>query len=327
MAKLTLSFRNKTLKIFPLTEDEMVIGREPACSIHIDSLAAQPMHACIRREGESYRLIALQDDDLPRIGDTAVESHVLADGDHFQIGKHTLTFTTEAPAMAVERVAHPAEHPVSGWLQITNGSNIGRTIHLERALTRLGKAGKRSAMISRRKDGYNLSHLEGSSPPEVNGVSIGTRSQLLRHGDRVRIGKLQLQFFVEGAPEPGADPDPASTEGPQRGYTRVAFSSPASLSQGQATWETQVIDVSVKGTRVAKPEGWDGREGDTYDLTIRLAKDTHVHMSVRVAHMDEHEIGFHCVHIGPDSVAHLRHIVETNLGSAHLLDRDLAALA
>lgn len=327
MAKLILSFRNKTLKIFPITEDEMVIGREPACSIHIDSLAAQPMHACIRREGETYRLIALQDEDLPRIADKAVEDHILSDGDHFQIGKHTLTFTAEAPAMVAERVVHRAGQPASGWLQIMNGSHIGRTIHLERAMTRLGKTGKRSAMISRRKDGYHISHLEGSSPPEVNNVSIGTQSHLLRHGDRVQIGKLQLQFFVDGASEADPGTGPASTDDPQRAYTRVAFNSPASLSQGDATWETHVIDVSVKGTRVTKPEGWDGRKGEVYDLTIDLAEDAAIHMSVSVAHMDEHEIGFHCLHIDPDSVATLRHIVEVNLGNAHLLERDLAALA
>ena len=327
MAKLILSFRNKTLKIFPITEDEMVIGREPACNIHIDSLAAQPMHACIRREGETYRLIALQDADLPRINDQSVADHILSDGDHFQIGKHTLTFTAEAPAMVVERVVHLAAKSSNGWLQIMNGSHIGRTIHLERALTRLGKAGKRSAMISRRKDGYHISHLEGSSPPEVNDVPIGTRSQLLRHSDRVQIGKLQLQFFVDGEAglEPGADP--ASTDAPQRAYTRVAFNSPASISQSEASWETHVIDVSVKGTRLALPEGWDGQEGDVYDLTIHLAEDAAIHMSVRVAHMDEHEIGFHCLQIDSDSVAHLRHVVEVNLGSAHLLERDLTALA
>ena len=54
MAKLTLSFKDKKLKIFPITGQDLVVGRDPACTVHIDSLAVQPRHARIFADG-AYR--------------------------------------------------------------------------------------------------------------------------------------------------------------------------------------------------------------------------------------------------------------------------------
>lgn len=328
MAKITLSFKNKTLKIFPLLEEEIVIGREPACQIHIDSLAVQPMHACIRREADDqFRLIALQDEDLIVIDDKPHEEYILRDGDHFQIGKHTLGFSSDRGAVVAEPVDMPAAETKTGWFQIMNGSNIGRTIRLERALTRVGKTGKRSAMISRRDDGYYISHLEGSKPPRVNDEPIGSRSQILCEGDRVKLGGLELQFFVDGAPpEEDATPDNA-TAARQRAYTRIAFESPAVLSQDNLNWDTRLIDVSIKGALIEKPEDWSGRKGDRCELTAFIAADTTIEMQVEVAHVSDEQVGLQCVKIDVDGIAHLRRIVELNLGNIDLLDRDLAALA
>lgn len=328
MAKITLSFKNKTLKIFPLLEEEIVIGREPACQIHIDSLAVQPMHACIRREGDyQYRLISLQDDELLVIDDQPHEEYILRDGDQFQIGKHTLRFNADKGTVVAEKVDRAAKEPNTGWLQIMNGSNIGRTIRLDRALTRVGKTGKRSAMISHRGDGYHISHLEGSKPPKVNGDPIGSRSQALQEGDRVKLGGLELQFFVDSAPPLDDTDSTDNNTAQQRSYTRIAFESPAILAQDNLTWDTHLIDVSIKGALIQKPDEWAGREGDTCELTVFVTPDTAIEMSVEVAHMSGDQVGFHCTRIDVDGIAHLRRIVELNLGNIDLLDRNLAALA
>ena len=53
MAKLTLSFKDRKLKVFALAPGECVIGRDPGCTIAIDSLAVASRHARIRCEHES----------------------------------------------------------------------------------------------------------------------------------------------------------------------------------------------------------------------------------------------------------------------------------
>ena len=47
MSKLTLSFKGKVLKVFPVLKGSMTLGSDPSCTLHIDSLAIQPQHAQI----------------------------------------------------------------------------------------------------------------------------------------------------------------------------------------------------------------------------------------------------------------------------------------
>ena len=53
MAKLTLAFKDRKLKIFAIPAKECLIGRDPDCLIAIDSLAVQPRHARITSTDES----------------------------------------------------------------------------------------------------------------------------------------------------------------------------------------------------------------------------------------------------------------------------------
>lgn len=166
MAKLTLSFKDKKLKIFPISGPELVVGRDPACSVHIDSLAVQPLHARIYTDGEYFCIENLQTDDPVQINHKPLaEPATLQDGDQIQVGKHTLSFSSE-PANEGVVVNHaPQRRVLTGWLQIMSGSHLGRTIRLDRAMTRLGKSGQESAIIVRREDGYFIPISKASIRP------------------------------------------------------------------------------------------------------------------------------------------------------------------
>ncbi|HLP29875.1 MAG TPA: FHA domain-containing protein, partial [Geothrix sp.] len=56
MSTLTLSFKGMNLKTLTLAEGEMVIGSDPGCAIHIDSLAVQPRHAAVVTKGSASTL-------------------------------------------------------------------------------------------------------------------------------------------------------------------------------------------------------------------------------------------------------------------------------
>ncbi len=202
MSRLTLSFKGKVLKIFPLEKDEVVIGSAPDSDIAIDSLAVHEKHARLSRSGGDW---LLEDLDSPggtfvngqRIGEQALKS-----GDEIAIGKHTLevefdALTAEAIAEDSELTLEPIRKPKSAWLQLMNGQNVGKTISLNRNLNNLGKPGVQTAVIARRNDGFFLSHLEGEHPPEVNGVSIGDYSWRLDDGDTIRIGNVKMQFYLQ----------------------------------------------------------------------------------------------------------------------------------
>jgi len=330
MAKLTLSFKDKKLKLFPITTAELLVGRDTDCSIHIDSLAVQPRHARIFEDSGTYRIESLQAQEPVLVNHKPVtEPTVLCDGDLIQVGKHTLSYSSEpaGEGLQLNRVAAPAR-PLTGWLQIMSGSHLGRTIRLDRAMTRLGKTGKDSAMIARREDGYYVSHLEGDTPPRVNDESIGDSSPRLNAGDRVRIGKLELHFYLDGEAAEGrtAVPDgDAAAEG-QRRFTRIPFDADAVLERDGQEWPCTVIDLSLKGALIERPAAWDGAQGEDCTLRLALGEEVQIGMAVTVAHIEEGQIGLSCHDIDLDSITHLRRLVELNLGDAALLERELLAL-
>ncbi len=206
MSKLTLSFKGKVLKVFPLKEGESFIGSDPGCEIHIDSLAVQARHARVSTHGETSILRDLGTAEGTYVNNNRVQEHTLKDDDLIRVGKHTLTFTFEPPIQSAEVAEAPLEDeppPIlaatkkTAWLQILTGQNVGKTISLSRSLTNLGKPGVQTAVIVRRNDGFFLSHLEGEVPPTVDGISIGDHSWQLEDGQTIQIGNVRMQFYLQ----------------------------------------------------------------------------------------------------------------------------------
>lgn len=113
----------------------------------------------------------------------------------------------------------------------------------------------------------------------------------------------------------------------QRQFTRITFDSPVYLSNGQSTWQSELVDISLNGVLIDTPAGWDGAVGDQFKLTLDLNdSDIEIRMEVEVAHMENQHIGFHCKHIDLDSITHLRRLVELNVGNTEILNRELSAL-
>lgn len=212
MSKLTLSFKGKVLKIFPVLKGSMMIGSDPSCTICIDSLALQPQHAQIDTVENDSIIRDLGTEEGTFIGATKIEGmHPLKDNDVIRIGKHTLTYlysediTNETDAVVENITAAEEEAPVQmeakektqGWLQIMSGSNLGKTMSLNKAMTNLGKPGVSTAVITKRHDGYFISQLEGNYPLLIKNKELGASSQQLADGDTIQIGNIKMQFYLE----------------------------------------------------------------------------------------------------------------------------------
>ena len=227
MSKLTLSFKGTVLRVFPVLKGSMLIGNDPKCTLHIDSLAVQPQHARLDTRGDTSVLVDLDTQAGTFINNKSIKKQMLKDGDVIRIGKHLLTYqyesvpelneeldlSLETPPLELvaenkpetvtpeQEVAVPTVNAEEGkrlaWLQIMNGQNLGKTISLNRAMTNLGKPGVATAVITRRTEGYFLSHLEGDKPPLIENKPIGTHSYKLVDGDTVQIGNIKMQFFLD----------------------------------------------------------------------------------------------------------------------------------
>ena len=113
----------------------------------------------------------------------------------------------------------------------------------------------------------------------------------------------------------------------RRRFSRITFHRPAELDALAGRAPCELLDVSLKGALVEAPAGFGGAVGERCTLTVRLdAGDAVVVMEGEVVHRQGRQIGIRCTGIDLDSIAHLRRIVELNLGDEELLQRELSAL-
>lgn len=227
MAKLTLFFHNRIVLHYPLTGKVACIGRDKNCEICIDSLAVADRHAWVTPQGSDYEVSAASEDNPVLVNHEPVQIRLLQHGDRIQIGKHTLSFAESVvtPNFLSEDADRgsvgepPTESPSAesqqlenkGCIQVVSGDHLGKIISLYPPLVRLGLTGREFAMVSRRREGYYLSHLAGQKAPQVDGRAIGNESILLQDGAMIEIDGIEMRFYADTAAL-AADSQPASRD-------------------------------------------------------------------------------------------------------------------
>jgi hypothetical protein len=112
----------------------------------------------------------------------------------------------------------------------------------------------------------------------------------------------------------------------RRQFSRVLFDAWAELRQGEKSWQTTVVDLSLNGLLVSEPMDWMVDKTQPLIAAIRLDPGATIQMTVLWRHNKNGQIGFECKHIDIDSISNLRRLVELNLGDPVLLERQLGAL-
>ena len=103
-----------------------------------------------------------------------------------------------APAAAPAPVAapKPAGQPL-GAIQLLSGGNAGKELELTKPLTTLGKPGVQVAVLTRRPQGYFITHVEGAKRPSVNGQEIGAAPHSLKDHDVIELAGIKMEFFLK----------------------------------------------------------------------------------------------------------------------------------
>ncbi len=105
-----------------------------------------------------------------------------------------------AAAAAAPAAAKPAAGMPLGKLHVLNGPIAGKELELTKALITLGKPGVQVAVISRRPQGYFLTHIEGDGQndnfPVVNGKPIGPQAYSMQNGDVIELAGIKMEFSV-----------------------------------------------------------------------------------------------------------------------------------
>jgi pSer/pThr/pTyr-binding forkhead associated (FHA) protein len=235
MAKLVLSMNGVVQGEYELNQERLTIGRKPDNDIPIDNLAVSGKHALVITILDDSFLEDLGSTNGSYVNGKLVKKHALKDGDVIAIGKHELKYVNEhataddddfektmiirpgsasaavAAAQAAEKAVQSAE-PASGGsapaatgggmplarLTVLNGPIAGKELELTKALITLGKPGTQVAVISRRPQGYFLTHIEsdgdGKRYPVVNGEAIGAKAYQLKDSDLIELAGIKMEF-------------------------------------------------------------------------------------------------------------------------------------
>jgi hypothetical protein len=112
----------------------------------------------------------------------------------------------------------------------------------------------------------------------------------------------------------------------RRRFKRIGFDARTELSQGEFTWPVKLIDLSLKGLLIERPEPWLGDPQQDFCVDIHLSEDVDIQMNVQLTHEDRGQLGFVCHNISLESIERLRRLIELNLGDEAELERELGAL-
>ena len=171
---------------------------------------------------------ALKDGDVIAIGKHElkyVNEHATADDDEFEktmiikpgsasaavaaAKAAEMAVAAATPAAAAHAAAAKPGAPAAptgsagmplGRLTVLNGPIAGKELELTKALITLGKPGTQVAVISRRPQGYFLTHIEsdgdGKRYPLVNGEPIGGKAYQLKDSDMIELAGIKMEFSL-----------------------------------------------------------------------------------------------------------------------------------
>ncbi|QPK64567.1 FHA domain-containing protein [Methylomonas sp. LL1] len=214
MAKFTIYFKDKPIHSGIYDAGVVHIGRDDSNELVVDSLAVAPAHAVAVIKDGSCVIKQLNEKFPLLVNNHPSREWNLQNNDVINIGKHYIVYnTTESVADFAQYTSMASagdvdQHELSqkleeggklqeANLQVMDGPHIGRILPLKKAMTRLGRSGGGVAVISRRKDGYYMSALQGHEGLMVNKQPLGENTVQLHNNDIIEVDKTPMMFFLE----------------------------------------------------------------------------------------------------------------------------------
>ncbi|MFZ2268320.1 MAG: FHA domain-containing protein [Azonexus sp.] len=229
MAKLVLSLNGNVLNQYFTDKSVLCIGRDEANDIAVNDALLSREHARITTVGEDHIVEDLQSSNGTLINGVPVTRKILHHRDVIGLGNHTLRYlnTRMASDVDLERTmlikalprdgqpaadkphaAMPAIRSSKAWLPEarvkvlaakTGEYSLGVVVRLDRVVTTFGTPGEQLVVITRRPQGYFLTHVEGPQLPRLNGKAITAEAHALHHGDEIAAAGYRLTFEIDKA--------------------------------------------------------------------------------------------------------------------------------
>jgi hypothetical protein len=226
MAKLVLSTNGTILDQCFIAKDRTTIGRDADSDLVIDDPVVSRAHAAIITVGNDQTVEDLGAANGTLVNGKRITRHLLEHGDLIEIGSFQIRYLNSRATVGTDfdRTMHIAipdggfthlldgvpERTESGgaasaapkmsWPQgavrFKNGPREGVTVSLDRVVTTFGKAGTQVVVVTRRLNGYFVSHVEGKRRANINGSTIGDTPKMLRQSDLIEVADQELEFIA-----------------------------------------------------------------------------------------------------------------------------------
>ena len=220
MAKIVVTRDGVVEQTVQLTKERMTVGRHR----HNDIVLAHPSvsgeHAAITTILDDSFLEDLHSTNGTFVNGHRIGKHFLQNKDVIKMAKYHLEFIADGirplAAHAATIPAIPAPPPASASaaasspaaavpsaavadapparIEVLNGSNIGKQLTLNKAVTSLGRPGVQVVVIARDAHGYSAAHVEGEKSPLLNGAPLARQPQRLKEGDVLDLSGIQMAF-------------------------------------------------------------------------------------------------------------------------------------
>lgn len=113
----------------------------------------------------------------------------------------------------------------------------------------------------------------------------------------------------------------------RRKFTRIPFDAFAQILCAAGSFDSEIIDISLKGVLLKRPKNLSLNQGDPLRVVIHGSNNSFtINIAATLEHIEGHTLGLQFNEIDIDSATHLRRLVELNLGNTVLLNREFAQL-
>ena len=112
----------------------------------------------------------------------------------------------------------------------------------------------------------------------------------------------------------------------RRNFQRVAFATKAEINCHGKIYHGELLDISLQGALVLTNEAISLKEGNRCELSIHLLdSEITLQFEADIVHRQENRHGCKFVSEDTETATHLRRLLELNIGSAEIIDREVAS--
>ncbi|MEO8345212.1 MAG: FHA domain-containing protein [Betaproteobacteria bacterium] len=227
MAKLVLSAGGTVVHQCFVDQLRVTIGRDSNNQIVIEDPTVSRVHAAILQVGNDHIVEDLSSAAGTFVNGERIPRRILQHGDVMDFGTHILRYLNPKAEeseldrtmliRALPKIPDQASQPLaatvgdaqvntaratkvhlpSGRVKALAGARSGTQIELDRVVAILGTPDEQLAVITRRPQGYFITHVEGASYPQVNGILLDKEAHPLRTGDVIEVADEKLEFWQD----------------------------------------------------------------------------------------------------------------------------------